>query len=198
MSAAADDGAPDDDAFRAELRELTTRYPAKRGALLPILTAMQERRGHLEPEDLKLAGELVGISGAEVYSVVTFYTMFRLHPAGRFPIGVCRNISCWLSGSEQVVATLQQELGIAPGQKTADGAFSVGEVECLGSCGSGPCLEVESRYFENLTPANVRELVARLKSSRETPARAIAAAQAEHASKHHGKPAATAGKGGPA
>ncbi len=158
--------------FVAGLRALTTRYPKKRGAMLPILHALQERRGHLTPADLRLAGELTDVAPADVYSVVTFYTMFRMRPAGRFPIGVCRNIACWVNGSERITATLREELGIAPGERTADGRFSLAEVECLGSCGTAPCLEIDGRYFENLTPDKVRALIAELMSREPEPARA--------------------------
>ena len=164
-----------DESFLGGLRELTTRYPAKRGALLPILHALQERRGHLSPADMKLAGELTGISAAEVFSVVTFYTMFRLEPAGRFPLGICRNIACWVAGSDELVATVRDELGIGPGEKTADGAFSVAEVECLGSCGTAPCLEIEGRYFETLTTGKLRALLTRLRASGAGDAKAAAA-----------------------
>lgn len=166
--------------FVAELRALTTRYPTKRGALLPILHALQERRGHLSPADLRLAGDLTNVAAADVFSVTTFYTMFRQRPAGRFPIGVCRNISCWVNGSEKIVAAIKDELAIGPGETTSDGVFSLAQVECLGSCGGAPCLEVDSRYFENLTPENVRTLIAKLKRSASDPAATILAAQAEH------------------
>ena len=161
----------------AELRALPTRYPQKRGALLPILTALQAWRGHLAPTDMKLAGELTGVAPADVFSVVTFYTMYRQQPVGRFPLGVCRNISCWVNGSERIVATVKEQLGIAPGECTADGRFSLEEVECLGSCGTGPCLEIDSRYFENLTPDKVRELIERLRRDDRSPSEAILEAQ---------------------
>ncbi len=163
----------------AELRALTAHYPQKRGALLPILNRLQEWRGHLAPVDMRLAGELTGVAPADVFSVVTFYTMYRQRPAGRFPLGVCRNIACWINGSEQIVATVKDELGIAPGETTADGRFSLEEVECLGSCGTGPCLEIDSRYFENLTPDKVRALLARLSRADGDRSAAILAAQRE-------------------
>lgn len=167
------------EALAAELRALPLRYPQRRGALLPILHRLQEWRGHLDPADMRLAGEIVGISAAEVFSVLSFYTMYRQRPVGRFPIGVCRNISCWVNGSDKLVETVKQELGIAPGEITADGLFSLQEVECLGSCGTAPCLEVESRYFENLTPDKVRALLARLRAGASDPAAAIRSAQNE-------------------
>lgn len=171
--------APPSDALVAELRALTGRYPQKRGALLPILHRLQEARGHLTPADMKLAGELVGISAAEVFSVVTFYTMYRQRPVGRFPIGVCRNIACWVNGSEELVEIARSELGIAPGETTSDGRFSLEEVECLGACASGPCLEIESRYFERMTPERLKALIARLKQADGDREAAILAAQRE-------------------
>jgi NADH-quinone oxidoreductase E subunit len=169
-----------------QLRALTARYPLKRGALLPILHALQERRGHLAPADLRLAGGLTDVSPADVFSVATFYTMFRQRPAGRFPIGVCRNISCWVNGSEKIVAAIKQALAIGPGETTSDGIFSLSEVECLGSCGTAPCLEIDSRYFENVTPEQIRPLLARLKQSDGAPSTAILSAQADHATQRRG------------
>lgn len=165
-----------DELVRA-LEAKTALYPHARGALLPILHELQARRGHLEPDDLRLAASIAGISAAEAFSVASFYTMFRMRPAGRFPIGVCRNISCWLRGSESIVAALRDELGVAPGQTSADGLFSLQEVECLGSCGTAPCLEIDSRYFEELTPGSARDLVRRLRASAGDAAAAVIAAQ---------------------
>jgi NADH-quinone oxidoreductase subunit E len=145
-----------------ELKALTTRYPTKRGALLLMLNRIQEQRGWIAPADMRLCGDLVQLSAAEVYSVVTFYTMYRTRPGARFPIGVCRNIACWVNGAEQLTADLVKRLGVAPGEVTQDGRFSVQEVECLGSCGSGPCLEVESRYFENMDAGRTATLIDRL------------------------------------
>ena len=154
----------DDPALLEELHALTARYPTKRGALLPILHRLQERRGHLTPEDLRLAGRVTEISAAEVYSVTSFYTMFRLRPHGRCPLGVCRNIACWLLGSERLLEVIHEELQLLPGQTTPDGLFSLEEVECLGSCGTAPVLEIHGRYHENLTPDRLRELLRDLKA----------------------------------
>lgn len=172
--------APPDDLMSA-LRALPSRYPQARGALLPILTRLQEWRGHLTPADMRLAGELVGVAAADVFSVVTFYTMYRQRPVGRFPLGVCRNIACWVNGSEQLVATVRETLGIGPGETTPDGLFSLEEVECLGSCGSAPCLEIDSCYFEQQSPVSVKALLARLKAGAGDAAATLAAAHADAA-----------------
>ena len=162
-----------------ELKALTARYPIKRGALLLMLNRIQEERGWIAPADMRLCGELVALSAAEVYSVVTFYTMYRTRPGARFPIGVCRNIACWVNGAEQLTARLAEKLGVAPGESTRDGRFSLAEVECLGSCGSGPCLEIESRYFENMDAARTARLIDRLAAATGDAKQAIDAAEQE-------------------
>jgi NADH-quinone oxidoreductase subunit E len=165
-----------DELVRA-LEAKTALYPRARGALLPILHELQARRGHLEPDDLRLAASLTGISAAEAVSVASFYTMFRMRPAGRFPIGVCRNRSSSPRSTASIAAALRDELGAGPGQASADGLFSLQEVECLGSCGTAPCLEIDSRYFEELTPDSARDLVRRLRASTGDPAAAVIALQ---------------------
>lgn len=172
-SARAADVAPLPAAVVDELKALTARYPVKRGALLLMLNRIQEERGWIAPADMRLCGDLVALSAAEVYSVVSFYTMYRTRPGARFPIGVCRNIACWVTGAEKLTADLSARLGCAPGGATQDGTWSLSEVECLGSCGSGPCLEIESRYFENMDEARTAKLIERLGSATGDLERAI-------------------------
>lgn len=159
--------AREDGALVAELKALLGRYPRPRGGLLPILHRLQARRSFLDDDDLRLAAELTGLSAAEVLSVSSFYTMFRRQRPGRVPLGLCRNISCWLCGSEQLKALIHEELGIGPGQTTPDGAFSFEEVECLGSCGTAPVLEVHGHNFESLSPQQLRRMIQDWKSGRE-------------------------------
>src|SRR5262245_15816603 len=128
---------------------------------------------------MRLCGDLVGLSAAEVYSVVTFYTMYRTRPGARFPIGVCRNIACWVSGAEKLTADLAAKLGVAPGETTRAGTFSLQEVECLGSCGSGPCLELEGGSVANMDAARAAQLIDRLAAASGDPKQAIDAAEQE-------------------
>jgi NADH-quinone oxidoreductase subunit E len=160
----------------AELRALTGRYPLKRGALLLMLHRVQEQRGWIAPADMRLCGELCGISAAEVFSVVSFYTMLRTRPGARFEIGVCRNIACWVNGAEALTAAIARKLGVAPGEVTPDGNFRLQEVECLGACGGGPCLEIDSLYFERMDGAKAGALIDRLAAERGPPGPAIEAA----------------------
>jgi NADH-quinone oxidoreductase E subunit len=160
-----------------ELKALTGRYPIKRGALLLMLNLIQDHRGHIAAGDMRLCADLVQLSAAEVYSVVSFYTMYRTRPGARFPIGVCRNIACWVNGAEQLTARVGAKLGIAAGETTKDGRFSLQEVECLGSCGTGPCLEIDSRYFENMDAARTTQLLDRLATADGDAKQAIADAE---------------------
>ncbi len=150
--------------FRRELEELREHYPTQRGALLPILTRLQEEHGHVSTDDMRLAADITGLSAAEVFSVTSFYTMYRQSAAGAYPLGICRNISCWLSGAERLVGCVQNELGIGPGETTSDGKFSLEEVECLGSCGTAPAMEIHGHYFEQMTPEKLKKLLDKLRN----------------------------------
>ncbi len=173
-SLAGTDDSKVDRACLAELSSLCERYPIPRGALLLILHRLQERRGHLAPSDLKLAAQITTISPAEVYSVASFYSMFRLQPAARFPIGICRNISCWLCGGQKLLDTAREKLGIDLGEATTDGLFSLESVECLGSCDTAPVIEIHGEYFEHLTPSALGTIVDRIRADKDQSLQALA------------------------
>ncbi len=120
------------------------QYPRPGAALLPVLRLIQDEAGFISPEaELWAAGRL-GLSPVRVREAVTFYSMFRRRPAGRTVIEVCRNLSCALAGSEDLVAFLRGRLGLAGGDDTtADGRFTLLTVECLGNCDHAPCLQVD-------------------------------------------------------
>jgi NADH-quinone oxidoreductase subunit E len=105
----------------------------------------------------------MGQAPVRVQSVVSFYTMFNMKPVGRHHIQVCRTLPCALRGAAQVTALLKQKLGIECGQTTADGRFTLSEVECLASCGTAPMMQVNDDYYENLTEAKIDEILGKLK-----------------------------------
>jgi NADH-quinone oxidoreductase subunit E len=153
-------------AFAPEVAErvhrLIHRYPEGRqkSALLPVLhIAQEELGGYLSVDVMDYVASLLGIQPIEVYEVATFYSMFYLDRMGKYVIEVCRTGPCAISGGEQISAHLQDVLGIKPGETTPDGIFSLKEVECLGSCGTGPVMQVNSEYYENLTPGKVDKLL---------------------------------------
>jgi NADH-quinone oxidoreductase E subunit len=143
--------------------ETVNRYPKKEAAMLPVLYLAQQEFGHLGPEAIEYVARLMGQSPARVHGVVSFYTMLNTKPIGRHHIQVCRTLSCALRGAEQLTGLLKKTLGIEVGQTTADGRFTLSEVECLASCGTAPMMQIDDDYYENLTDDKVTEILASLK-----------------------------------
>ncbi|HZY78547.1 MAG TPA: NAD(P)H-dependent oxidoreductase subunit E, partial [Cyclobacteriaceae bacterium] len=108
---------------------------------------------------------ILSIKPVEVYEVATFYTMYNLKPVGKCLIEVCRTGPCWLRGADEVVEHFEKRLGIREGETTADGQFTLKTVECLGSCGTAPMLQVGADFYENLTVEKIDELIEKLKAS---------------------------------
>jgi len=116
--------------------------------VLPCLHRIQDDRGYIADEDIDALVEYLGVPRIQVEEVLTFYTMLRRKPIGRWHVQVCRNVSCSMRGSERLIDHLSRRLGVAPGQTTADGRFTLSTVECLGSCGTAPVVMVNERYHE--------------------------------------------------
>ena len=140
------------DALKVRITGLSGRYPRKQAALLPVLHAVQEELGCVTVEAERDVAALLGIKPIQVREAVTFYSMFRRTPVGRYHLQVCDNLSCGLRGSGTVLARLCRKLGIAPGQTTPDGKFTLTTVECLGNCENAPCLMVNFDYHGNIDP----------------------------------------------
>lgn len=145
-----------------EARRLAALYPKKRAALLPILWLVHEENGWVPPESLPFVAELVDITAAEVMEAVSFYTMFMRKPVGRHHIQVCAGVCCSLRGSEWLMNYLKEKLGIAEGETTPDGKFHLSTVECLGSCGTAPMMQIGDEYYENLDTTKVDGILERL------------------------------------
>ena len=149
-------------AILEKVHGLIKRYPEGRqkSALLPVLhIAQEELGGYLSVDIMDYVASLLGLQPIEVYEVATFYSMFYLDKMGKYVIEVCRTGPCAISGGEQILAHLQEVLKIKPGETTPDGIFSLQEVECLGSCGTGPVMQVNNVYYEKLTPGRVDQLI---------------------------------------
>lgn len=143
--------------------EIVTRYPKKEAAMLPVLCMAQEEFGYLSRDVIEYVAEIMGLPPARVYGVVTFYTMLHMKPIGKYHLQVCRTLPCALLGAEGVTAFLKARLGIGVGETTPDGRFTLSEVECLASCGTGPMIQINEDYFENLTGKKVEEILQSLK-----------------------------------
>ncbi len=148
--------------FQARFEKILTRYPTKQAALLPTLGLAQEVRGHVGPESMDRVAELLGLSSAYVRGVATFYTMYNKAPVGRYLVQVCTNISCNLCGADDVLEAFLRYTDSEMGELSEDGNFTVIEAECLAACGFPTCVQINSRYYENVTPADVPKIIERL------------------------------------
>jgi len=150
----------------AEYQAALARYPERRAALMPTLWLAQREFGWLSPRVLEYVAELMELPLAWVTSVASFYTMYWKEPKGRWHIQVCRNLSCALRGATDIQRALEARLGIRSGERTADGRFSLEEVECLASCGTAPVLQVNNaEYHESLDVPRTLALIERLASA---------------------------------
>ena len=140
-------------------RELLSLYPHPRSALLPICHLAQEQDGWLRPEAIEEIAALVGITPAEVVGTASFYEMLRTEPVGRYVVSVCTNIACMLRGAYELLEHAERSLGIRTGSTTADAMFTLEEAECIADCGRAPCLQVNHRFFGNVTNGNFDRLV---------------------------------------
>ena len=141
----------------AKIDREIAKYPAERksSAVMAALRVAQEEHGWLSEPLMDYVAGMLDMRPIEVYEVGTFYSMYDLSPVGRHKISVCTNISCMLRGSDQVVKHLENRLGIRLGETTADGRFSLKEVECLAACVGAPMCQIGRKYFENLTPERI-------------------------------------------
>jgi len=141
-------------------------YPKARSALIPLLHIAQEQNGWL-PEDAMIhVAELLDLTPAEVYGTASFYDMLFTEPVGRHLVSVCTNIACLLDGGQELLEHAEQTLGTKAGATTADGEFTLEEVECIALCGEAPCLAVNWRYFGKVTPGDFDRLVTDLRAGR--------------------------------
>ena len=145
----------EDDEGRDRLEKALSRYPEKRAALLPMLGYAQERNGWVSDESMEQIAGVLDLTPAYVRSVVTFYTMYNKHPVGKHLIQVCTCISCHLHQADDVFERFLVETGTQAGEVSEDGKYTVIEAECLGACGFATAVQVNDRYFENVTPDQV-------------------------------------------
>ena len=143
-----------------QFKEILGRYDSKRSALLPVLHLAQDEFGWMSPEVVDYVASLMDLSPAQVQEVVTFYYMFHKKPVGEHHFQLCATLSCWMFGSHQMLKGMCSRLGVKEGEVTSDGLFTVSRVECLGSCGSGPVIQVNETYYENMTPEKLNRLIA--------------------------------------
>lgn len=146
---------------------LLSRYPRKEAVLLPLLHEVQDEAGYLTPAAIDYVASRIDVSPARVREVASFYTMFRLNKKGTYVLQVCHNLSCYLAGSDELIKTLEEMLGIKCGQTTPDGKFTLERVECLASCSTAPVMQVNRwDYHECLTPEKIKTVVSNLQQDK--------------------------------
>ena len=144
----------------ARFDALVLKYPLRRSALIPMLLYAQDEIGYLSDAAIAEVAQRIGIPELEVRNVASYYSMLRFKPAGRYNVQVCTNISCMLRGGYDVYERFQEELGIGHKGVTADGLFSLEEVECIGACCWAPAIQVNYDFHEELTPGHVPGILA--------------------------------------
>lgn len=132
----------------AEIQAIAAKFPDKLAATLPALYIAQREFGFTSLDAMRAVAKALNVPEGHVFGVATFYTMYQKRPVGRFHIEVCTNLSCALRGGVQLFERLCERLKLQPGEVSPDGLWSVSEVECLGSCGSAPCLQVNHGIYD--------------------------------------------------
>jgi NADH-quinone oxidoreductase subunit E len=147
--------------YQKQAEHLIAKYPAGRqaSAVLPLLALAQRQLGWLPRQAMDHVAAMLDMAPIRVYEVATFYTMYRLQPGGKHVLEVCTTTPCWLRGSDAVVSACKSRLGIDFGETTADGKFTLLEVECLGACVNAPMLQIGDHYYEDLDATNVVALI---------------------------------------
>lgn len=143
-------------------QNLLKQYPNRQAALLPTLWLAQKQNGYLSLEVQEYVAGILDLSPVHVHGVVTFYTMYKEKPMGKYHLQVCRTLSCALMGCESMMRHLEERLKTKPGEVSRDGQFSWEPVECLASCGTGPVVQVNETYVENLTTEKLDQLLDKL------------------------------------
>ena len=158
---------PLDESVLAELREITTRYPQPRSALLPMLHLVQSVEGRVTSRGIEACADILGISAAEVSGVATFYTMYKRRPVGDYHVGVCTNTLCAVMGGDLIFERLKEHLDVGNDETTSDGKITLEHLECNAACDYAPVMMVNWEFMDNQTPQSATQLVDDLREGKE-------------------------------
>ncbi len=143
----------------AKINEICDRYVDENTPLMMILSDIQTEFGYIPIEVQEIVSERTGISVAEIFGVVSFYSFFSLQPKGKYIIGCCLGTACYVKGAQQIIDKFSELLGIAPGQTTADGLFTLDALRCIGACGIAPAVTINGKVYPKLKVAEVAGVV---------------------------------------
>ena len=145
--------------LRERMEAVASRFPQRLSALIPILYLVQQQHGYVTKAGMELAAEVLGTTPAYVDSVASFYTMLYRQPVGKYVLQVCRTLPCALRGAEDIIAYLQERLGVKPGETTPDQQFTLETVECLAACHVAPLMMVNATYKVHLDRAKLDAII---------------------------------------
>jgi NADH-quinone oxidoreductase subunit E len=148
-----------------QMRSHLVKYPPerKRSALIPLLFVVQRERGYIDNQGVNFLAKFLDLEVTDVWETATFYSMLNMRPVGRHHIQICKTLSCKIMGEPEITEHICNKLGIHPGETTEDGKFTVSLVECLGSCGTAPMMQIGFDYHEDLTTEKVDQILDSLK-----------------------------------
>ncbi|MFF2084146.1 NADH-quinone oxidoreductase subunit NuoE [Nocardia sp. NPDC058176] len=150
-----------------DAKEIIARYPQPRSSLLPLLHLVQAEEGYVTGTGIDFCAEHLGLTGAEVTAVATFYSMYRRTPTGDYHVGVCTNTLCAVLGGDAIYEALQRHLGVGHGETTPDGAITLEHVECNAACDYAPVMMVNWEFFDNQTPESARAITDALRAGHQ-------------------------------
>jgi NADH-quinone oxidoreductase subunit E len=152
---------------RVQARDIISRYPQARSALLPMLHLVQSEEGYVSADGIALCADELSLTTAEVAAVATFYTMYHRKPAGEYHIGVCINPGCGILGGDAIWEKLSSRLGIGHDEVTPDGKISLERIECQAACTHAPVMTANWEFLDNMTPESAIDVVEKLASGKE-------------------------------
>jgi NADH-quinone oxidoreductase subunit E len=153
------------DQLEQRFSEMITHYPTKRSILVPMLLYIQDEVGALSDDAIHEIAQRVELSDLEVRNVITYYSMLRTHPVGKYNLQICTNVSCLLRGADEIFEHCEKKLGIGNKEDTPDGLFHLEEVECIGACSWAPSMMLNYEFQENLTPEKMDEIIDGIRKS---------------------------------
>ena len=142
-----------------KINEICDRYVDEKTPLMMILSDIQKEYGYIPLEVQEIVSARTGISVAEIYGVVTFYSFFSLAPKGKYVIGVCLGTACYVKGAQQIIDKFSEIIGIKPGETSADGMFTLDALRCIGACGIAPAVTINGKVYPKLTVDAVPKIV---------------------------------------
>ena len=142
-----------------QIIEICDRHANDKTPLMMILSDIQKEYGYVPIEVQELVSERTGISVAEIYGVVTFYSFFSLKPKGKYVIGCCLGTACYVKGAQQVIDEFCEILGIEPGETTEDGMFTIDALRCIGACGIAPAVTINGTVYPKMKVNQVQEVI---------------------------------------